>query len=102
MRISDRRCVVYVYDILCHFYVASGRRHTRCALVTGVQTCALPIWIDRVFSLRYQQANVAIKTTLNNVVVVCSVTPKLSTRLSVSSVPKTLSKTTVRDRKRVA
>src|SRR3546814_7573647 len=21
-------------------------RHTRCALVTGVQTCALPIWID--------------------------------------------------------
>src|SRR3546814_7662222 len=21
------------------------RRHTRCALVTGVQTCALPIWI---------------------------------------------------------
>src|SRR3546814_8528602 len=23
---------------------ASGRRHTRCALVTGVQTCALPIF----------------------------------------------------------
>src|SRR3546814_17164198 len=22
----------------------SRRRHTRCALVTGVQTCALPIW----------------------------------------------------------
>src|SRR3546814_8364152 len=21
------------------------RRHTRCALVTGVQTCALPIWL---------------------------------------------------------
>src|SRR3546814_10169206 len=29
--------------ILCFF--ASRRRHTRCALVTGVQTCALPIWI---------------------------------------------------------
>src|SRR3546814_9537111 len=25
--------------------VSSGRRHTRCALVTGVQTCALPIWV---------------------------------------------------------
>src|SRR3546814_2070798 len=25
------------------FYFASIRRHTRCALVTGVQTCALPI-----------------------------------------------------------
>src|SRR3546814_10597616 len=25
------------------FFVASRRRHTRCALVTGVQTCALPI-----------------------------------------------------------
>src|SRR3546814_11078506 len=26
-------------------YIFSSRgRHTRCALVTGVQTCALPIW----------------------------------------------------------
>src|SRR3546814_5610323 len=28
------------------FVFSSGRRHTRCALVTGVQTCALPICID--------------------------------------------------------
>src|SRR3546814_8576308 len=28
------------------FVVSSRRRHTRCALVTGVQTCALPIWRD--------------------------------------------------------
>src|SRR3546814_3031420 len=26
-----------------HFFFSSRRRHTRCALVTGVQTCALPI-----------------------------------------------------------
>src|SRR3546814_3486219 len=26
------------------FFFASRRRHTRCALVTGVQTCALPIY----------------------------------------------------------
>src|SRR3546814_2380460 len=28
---------------LCCFFFSSRRRHTRCALVTGVQTCALPI-----------------------------------------------------------
>src|SRR3546814_20619571 len=27
------------------FFFSSRRRHTRCALVTGVQTCALPIWV---------------------------------------------------------
>src|SRR3546814_11198211 len=27
----------------CYFVLSSRRRHTRCALVTGVQTCALPI-----------------------------------------------------------
>src|SRR3546814_16845943 len=26
------------------FFFSSRRRHTRCALVTGVQTCALPVW----------------------------------------------------------
>src|SRR3546814_4511914 len=29
------------------FFFSSRRRHTRCALVTGVQTCALPILLDR-------------------------------------------------------
>src|SRR3546814_4620290 len=28
--------------VMC-FFLSSRRRHTRCALVTGVQTCALPI-----------------------------------------------------------
>src|SRR3546814_8128196 len=28
------------------FFFSSRRRHTRCALVTGVQTCALPIWAE--------------------------------------------------------
>src|SRR3546814_3736983 len=28
----------------CAFFFSSRRRHTRCALVTGVQTCALPIY----------------------------------------------------------
>src|SRR3546814_8687811 len=30
-------------------FLSSRRRHTRCALVTGVQTCALPIWSFRRF-----------------------------------------------------
>src|SRR3546814_5373821 len=29
---------------ICDFFFSSRRRHTRCALVTGVQTCALPIF----------------------------------------------------------
>src|SRR3546814_4620207 len=32
-------------DVCClFFFFSSRRRHTRCALVTGVQTCALPIY----------------------------------------------------------
>src|SRR3546814_13086710 len=30
-------------QLLLVFFLSSRRRHTRCALVTGVQTCALPI-----------------------------------------------------------
>src|SRR3546814_5982677 len=30
--------------MLVVFFFSSRRRHTRCALVTGVQTCALPIY----------------------------------------------------------
>src|SRR3546814_7300400 len=29
---------------MIYFFFASRRLHTRCALVTGVQTCALPIY----------------------------------------------------------
>src|SRR3546814_1309825 len=36
--------------MLYFFFFSSRRRHTRCALVTGVQTCALPI--SRVGHLR--------------------------------------------------
>src|SRR3546814_7204270 len=50
-------CVLRVFDFF--FFYSSRRRHTICALVTGVQTCALPIsvvphdsasdqqWLDR-------------------------------------------------------
>src|SRR3546814_5850283 len=36
------------------FFFSSRRRHTRCALVTGVQTCALPIWEVEFFAQVHQ------------------------------------------------
>src|SRR3546814_2440385 len=46
---------LFMYSVyrMCHspilvlFFFSSRRRHTRCALVTGVQTCALPIFAFR-------------------------------------------------------
>src|SRR3546814_16846413 len=38
-------------EVLFLFFFSSRRRHTRCALVTGVQTCALPI-CQRIFKLK--------------------------------------------------
>src|SRR3546814_17778354 len=32
---------------VCFFLFSIRRQHTRCALVTGVQTCALPIYLRR-------------------------------------------------------
>src|SRR3546814_7362537 len=40
--------VTRLYFVCCclfFFFFSSRRRHTRCALVTGVQTCALPIFV---------------------------------------------------------
>src|SRR3546814_9514621 len=48
-------------SVLCcfmFFFFSSRRRHTRCALVTGVQTCALPIlpWYgDLIYPVGYQR-----------------------------------------------
>src|SRR3546814_4032232 len=36
--------MVCLVVMLLLFFFSSRRRHTRCALVTGVQTCALPIY----------------------------------------------------------
>src|SRR3546814_12764771 len=43
---------------MCVFFFSSRRRHTRCALVTGVQTCALPI------SERLREQGFTVHTTL--------------------------------------
>src|SRR3546814_8269783 len=35
--------IIFCFCSYAFFFFSSRRRHTRCALVTGVQTCALPI-----------------------------------------------------------
>src|SRR3546814_3018987 len=40
--------VIYCVYMFLFFCISSRRRHTRCALVTGVQTCALPIFSSAV------------------------------------------------------
>src|SRR3546814_11333492 len=44
------------------FFFSSSRRHTRCALVTGVQTCALPILLRMSNSAYY-----GLRTPVTNV-----------------------------------
>src|SRR3546814_6175591 len=39
--VCSYNCIMLMLVFL--FFFSSRRRHTRCALVTGVQTCALPI-----------------------------------------------------------
>src|SRR3546814_4291509 len=50
------------------FFFSSRRRHTRCALVTGVQTCALPIcwpvWADRRYTPAMQNPSSSESVTL--------------------------------------
>src|SRR3546814_1393969 len=51
-----------VLCMLCSvFFFSSRRRHTRCALVTGVQTCALPIYRQ---ALERDPANFSVRNNL--------------------------------------
>src|SRR3546814_3318540 len=49
------------------FFFSSRRRHTRCALVTGVQTCALPICFDPSLTLSLGARVIHDKKTINNI-----------------------------------
>src|SRR3546814_9394120 len=44
MCIDECSCYCGSSDVQVCFFFSSRRRHTMCALVTGVQTCALPIY----------------------------------------------------------
>src|SRR3546814_2756499 len=60
--------MMYVMSVCCsaalHVFLPSKRRHTRCKLGAGVQTCALPIWAfggerDEAFEARLADLDVA-------------------------------------------
>src|SRR3546814_9800620 len=48
------------------FFFSSRRRHTRCALVTGVQTCALPI--SEVMATTWRSRRRIVTWSLKNVI----------------------------------
>src|SRR3546814_7209237 len=60
-----------VRDTLCFIVVffSSRRRHTRCALVTGIQTCALPIcpFVKDIFMSK------------NKIIISCAITGSIHT-----------------------
>src|SRR3546814_18964489 len=64
------------------FFFSSRRRHTRCALVTGVQTCALPISPDAIVKKLYDAAVYAMNQ------------PKVKTALAREGTETSLSKST--------
>src|SRR3546814_3118892 len=47
----------FISYFLVAFFFSSRRRHTSCALVTGVQTCALPIWRAKIFGAARQPSD---------------------------------------------
>src|SRR3546814_1954352 len=50
-----------MFFLFFFFFFSSRRRHTRCALVTGVQTCALPILSSQI-TAAFVYGSVAKKT----------------------------------------
>src|SRR3546814_6845837 len=50
-------CLFFCFSLV--FFLSSRRRHTRCALVTGVQTCALPISASHAFDTSNISVHVA-------------------------------------------
>src|SRR3546814_3433040 len=59
-------------NVMLLFFFSSRRRHTRCALVTGVQTCALPIcqretnvYLENFKKILIERRGKAVYATLN-------------------------------------
>src|SRR3546814_3871633 len=57
------RCCMFICCVY-FFFFSSRRRHTRCALVTGVQTCALPILIDRLSFVYVADVNTGLRSVI--------------------------------------
>src|SRR3546814_8928470 len=51
--------VTLIFGCFDFVFLSSRRRHTRCALVTGVQTCALPILVRLLMITLQRRSEVA-------------------------------------------
>src|SRR3546814_3731733 len=54
-------------SLLTCFFFSSRRRHTRCALVTGLQTCALPILLIQKKLLKRHPKNYSLLNNIGNI-----------------------------------
>src|SRR3546814_4232649 len=52
--------ILFFLLLISFFFFSSRRRHTRCALVTGVQTCALPILRTRRIAMSFALFNILV------------------------------------------
>src|SRR3546814_529599 len=70
---------MFVVVVFSFFFFSSRRRHTRCALVTGVQTCALPIWFELAYTFKADvAAQRRVLTSPNLVAVLAGSDPRLA------------------------
>src|SRR3546814_2181277 len=60
-------CSMYFF-----FFFSSRRRHTRCALVTGVQTCALPIFPLNIHNLQQKFLECLIQGNESQAIIIIS------------------------------
>src|SRR3546814_5570599 len=86
-------CIFNAEDVLVVwgyllFFFSSRRRHTRCALVTGVQTCALPIFDGLI---GWPQSTAATTRSVRQL-------PSLSTDTSTASATKEIGRASCRER----
>src|SRR3546814_1093094 len=72
------------------FFFSSRRRHTRCALVTGVQTCALPIWMTLAVMTRATLGHTvrALKADAATAVIYLSVAASAAIRVAATALPE--------------
>src|SRR3546814_2528713 len=77
----------FLYAIFCvYFFFSSRRRHTRCALVTGVQTCALPIFqAQQMLLSKGITATADMRTTLDDWLVFRRIADKNLLRIRIRS-----------------
>src|SRR3546814_3654296 len=65
-------CSLYIggYVLGFLFFFSGRKRHTSCVLVTGVQTCALPIWGVEGLRLQFLGPVIVAGKTLRSVVII--------------------------------